>query len=165
MVNQGIRRATILALAIGVSGCATAPSSTVADQRERAMAAYEAGRYERAAAALRKHLDHSGNDVVAWYRLGNALARTERPERALEAYNEALRRDASHARARHNRGLLRVRLGVKDINRAQRQGGLEPGTRERTSAYLDCLLGRAEGQGSPGDCAAGSGNGGDTEGQ
>jgi tetratricopeptide (TPR) repeat protein len=109
-------------------------------QREQGMAAYEAGDYERAVASLRDYLEYAPDDVEARYRLGNAEARRERLEAAVAAYDEVLARDAGHSRARYNRGLARVRLGVSDIRRAAGEGELDPGTRSNTYQYLRCLV-------------------------
>lgn len=125
------------------------------------MRAYDAGRYDRAAALLRRHLDSESADVAAWYDLGNALARGGQPEQAIRAYEQAVSRDASHSRARYNRGLVRLRLGVADMRQAQRTGGdLAPGTSARTRQYLSCVIQQLGGEVGQGACdpdAAGDG--------
>ncbi|MBV2134588.1 VWA domain-containing protein [Pseudomonas sp. MAP12] len=67
----------------------------------RGQAYYQAGDYAAAAAAFAQ-----GRDAAAAYNRGNALAKGGELEAALEAYDQALRRDPQLAAARHNRELV-----------------------------------------------------------
>ncbi len=67
----------------------------------RGQAYYQAGDYAAAAAAFAQ-----GRDAAAAYNRGNALAKGGELEAALEAYDQALRRDPQLAVARHNRQLV-----------------------------------------------------------
>lgn len=48
-------------------------------------------------------------DVDVWFRFANALARSEQPERAVDAYREVLRRDKHYAKAWFNMGMVQLR--------------------------------------------------------
>ncbi len=157
MIKHAILHATmmgaLIAVVTGCAGVSSPPKPTAGESYELGKRAYEAGRYDRAAALLRRHLDDASADSQAWYDLGNALARGGQPEQALHAYNQVVSRDASHSRARYNRGLVRLRLGVADMRRAQREGGeLAPGTRARTRRYLACVIERLGGGDAAGAC-------------
>lgn len=126
LARPGITRqlAGLLAASLIVSGCATSgspPASTpgtaapAADAVQIASAADTAYRDQDWPTAERLYVALTRarpEDAETWFRLGNIYARTERPEPAVRAYQEALGRDASHARAWHNLGILRMRLAA-----------------------------------------------------
>lgn len=155
MIYQAFRRATTVVLFVALAGCANLQGPTGPSPREQGMTAYEAGDYERAAGTLRDYLEGAPDDVEAWYRLGNAEARRDRLSAALSAYDEVLERDAGHSRARYNRGLAQVRLGIEGIRRASANGDLDPGTRASTLAYLRCLVASLDAGAPPAGCPGG----------
>jgi tetratricopeptide (TPR) repeat protein len=44
-----------------------------------------------------------------WYMLGNTYVRTEQPDKAVLAFQQAILRNPNHARAWHNLGIVRMR--------------------------------------------------------
>jgi Ca-activated chloride channel family protein len=62
---------------------------------------YQAGNYEQALASFQK-----GNDAQALYNQGNALAKLQRLEEAIEAYDNVLELDPNHEDAQANKTLL-----------------------------------------------------------
>ncbi|MFQ5658859.1 MAG: tetratricopeptide repeat protein [Gammaproteobacteria bacterium] len=50
-----------------------------------------------------------------WFRLGNVFARTERPNLAIKAYQEALLRDPKQSKAWYNMGLLYLRQSANSF--------------------------------------------------
>ena len=62
---------------------------------------YQAGNYEEALAAFQK-----GNDAQSLYNQGNALAKLQKLEEAIEAYDNALKMNPDHADAKANKALL-----------------------------------------------------------
>lgn len=93
------------------AGEAARAQSLFENRRWQAAAAYRAGDYEAAAAAL-EDLD----DPDSLYNRGNALARAGRFEEALASYDAALEQAPDHEDAQHNRDLLR------DLAQPQGQG-------------------------------------------
>jgi len=83
-------------------GDAAAAADVFADPAWKAAAAYQAGRYADSLAAL-EELD----DIEATYNRGNALAKLNRFDEAIAAYEDVLERDAGHSDARYNLELLR----------------------------------------------------------
>lgn len=71
------------------------------DFRWRGLALYEAGDYADAAQAFAQ-----GDDAADHYNRGNALARQNELEAAIDAYDQALERDPELAAAQHNKALL-----------------------------------------------------------
>ncbi|GAB0056674.1 hypothetical protein SIID45300_00982 [Candidatus Magnetaquicoccaceae bacterium FCR-1] len=78
------------------------------DPAWKGSALYRAGRFEEAERAFQAQSGAEG-----WYNRGNALARQERHEEAINAYEEAMKRDPNHADARHNLDLVRKVLDKK----------------------------------------------------
>jgi hypothetical protein len=44
-----------------------------------------------------------------WYMLGNTYVRTQQPDQAVQAYQQAIARNPNHTRAWHNLGIVRMR--------------------------------------------------------
>lgn len=80
------------------------------DPMQRGIAAYRQGRYDQAASAFAQ-----ASGANAYYNRGNALARLNRFEEALAAYNAALAEDRDMQDAKANRDL------VKELLRQRRQ--------------------------------------------
>jgi len=97
------------------AGDPAAAARLFADPAWKGAAAYRAGRYADALAAL-KGLD----ETEAIFNRGNTLARLGRLDEAIAAYDEVLRRDPGHRDARYNRGLLRK---LKKRKKQPRAGG------------------------------------------
>lgn len=58
--------------------------------------------------------------VEPWFRLGNIYARTNRFDLALRAYREVVLRDAAHARAWHNMGVVQLRQAAQTFAELQK---------------------------------------------
>ncbi|WP_369359675.1 tetratricopeptide repeat protein [Streptomyces sp. cg2] len=58
---------------------------------EQARALIDFKRYDQARSLLSQHLAENPDDLAAWIEIGNCHIKTEQPEQALEAANEALR--------------------------------------------------------------------------
>lgn len=84
------------------SGAAETAATRFTDARWKAVAHYRAGAYTNAAALLEPF-----DDADSLYNRGNALARLQRLDEALQAYDAALRRRPDDADILHNRDLVR----------------------------------------------------------
>ena len=92
------------------------------DPALRGAAAYRAGDYAAAEAAFAQR-----DDAESQYNLGNALAKQQRYEEALAAYDRALKRDPQHADAAANRkavaDFLKQQQQKKSEQDKNKQGG------------------------------------------
>ncbi|SDA24521.1 Tetratricopeptide repeat-containing protein [Methylobacterium sp. UNC378MF] len=113
-----------LLMGLGLPGLA---ADVFADPAWRAAALYEAGRYDAAIALFR------AGGRRASYNLGNALARAGDLDRALAAYDEALRFNPRDADAQANRSLI-ARMRAEVIDRGP-GGGIANGTAQYGARY------------------------------
>lgn len=97
------------------AGEASRAAALFGDPRWQAVANYRAGRYEQAAALLAPF-----DDADSHYNRGNALARLDRLDEALAAFEAALRLRPDDADFRHNRDLVRERLARRGDANPQR---------------------------------------------
>ncbi len=100
------------------------------DAQWRGYAAYQAGDYPLAAALFAE-----SDSAAAHYNRGNALARSDRLQAALEAYDQALARDPQLQRARHNRALVEQLL--KEREAAERRRQTQAGDRSEQGQSAD----------------------------
>lgn len=98
------------------AGDAARAAELFRDPAWRGAAQYRAGDY-----AGTTHTLESLDDAQSWYNRGNALARMEEYHRAIQAYDEALKRDTAMEDARHNRELVQQQLSSRE-NAAQPDG-------------------------------------------
>lgn len=82
----------------------------------KAAAAYKAGNFEQAA-----KLYSADQSVEGLYNYGNALARLNKLEAAIKAYEQVLAQNPKHEDARYNRDLLK-----KKLEEQQQQGSQDP---------------------------------------
>lgn len=87
----------------------------------RAFAQYQAGDYEAAAEAFGQ-----GQSAADRYNLGNALARANKLEAAIDAYDQALKLDSSLEQAKTNRKLVEDLLRARDAGEDRSTGGDAP---------------------------------------
>ncbi len=94
-----------------LGGCSMLPKEQVNlyDMRRDAQVAYENNEDARAEKLLVGLTRAVPNDGETWFYLGNLYARTNRPEEATHAYQNALLLNSKDARAWHNIGVVRLR--------------------------------------------------------
>ena len=114
-------------------GDAETAQSLFEDRRWKAAAAYRAGDYPAAAAAL-DGLD----DANSLYNRGNALAQGKELEEAIASYDRVLEQQPDHEDARYNRDLLQ-----KLLDQQQAQSGQDGSS--------DDSQGGEQGEGQPGE--------------
>jgi hypothetical protein len=100
-----------------LAGCGIAPLTKTPTQRltyvlttqQQADAAYQSGDMKHAAALYLQLTRIIPQEADYWYMLGNAYVRTQQPDQAVQAYQQAIVLNPDHARALHNLGIVRMR--------------------------------------------------------
>ncbi len=80
--------------------------------QEQADAAYRSNDMQHAATLYLQLTEMVPQEADYWYMLGNAYVRTEQPDQAVQAYQQAIARDPNHTRAWHNLGIVRMRQAM-----------------------------------------------------
>ena len=101
-----LRVAPFLACLPFLAACAT---DDVYEAHQSALLAYESGADARAEALYQGLVRSAPNDPETWLRLGNLYARSNRPDKAGEAYERALLLAPGDARLWYNLGIIRQR--------------------------------------------------------
>lgn len=100
------RAAPFLACLPLLAACATAD---LYELHQSAVLAYDSGADARAEALYQGLARSAPNDPETWLRLGNLYARSNRPDKAAEAYERGLLLSAGDARLWYNLGIIRQR--------------------------------------------------------
>lgn len=101
-----LRVAPFLACLPFLAACAT---NDVYEMHQSALLAYESGADARAEALYQGLARSAPNDPETWLRLGNLYARSNRPDKAGEAYERGLLLAPGDARLWYNLGIIRQR--------------------------------------------------------
>ena len=123
--------------AIAASPPGPPPSSKFIE--ERALQAYETGRWDVAEGYYLQLTRMKPRDANPWFQLGNLYAEQGRLDSAERAYRESLRR-RDDARTLHNLGLVQVRLGVGALRESQKRLPPNDPARLETREFLRTLL-------------------------
>ena len=110
----------------------------------RGVAAYRSGQYEKTIESL-----NAIQEPRAQYNLGNAFAQSGQLEEAIRAYDEALRLDAHHQDALHNRELVANLLKQQEQEQEQEQ--------DKSESKEDQESSESSGSDSPSDSQEDSG--------
>lgn len=108
-LNSFFRLGILLFLIL--SGCAGGKDLTVV--REEAYLAYNNKDYDIAADKFEVLVENAPKDVEFWFRLGNSHARSQNPQLAIFAYQNALLRDPRHTKSWYNMGLIQTQVALK----------------------------------------------------
>lgn len=114
---QSLKMAIWSLLGVSLVGCGTTNTAeqrlaNVLTTQERADDAYRSGDMEHAAVLYRQLTSINPQEADYWYVLGNTYVRTQQPDQAVQAYQEAIMRNPNHARAWHNLGIVRMRQAM-----------------------------------------------------
>lgn len=104
--RAALRLAFSFCIAANLMACA---SDNVYEQHKSAVLAYESGADARAEALYQGLARAAPNDPETWLRLGNLYARSNRPDKAGDAYERGLLLAPSDARLWYNLGIIRQR--------------------------------------------------------
>lgn len=100
---------------IALAGCSSAPArhaaklDSVLQVQQQADQAYTSGDMAGSIPLYQKLTEAVPQEAEYWYRLGNAYARLQQPDQAVDAYQQAIKRNGAHARAWHNLAIVRMR--------------------------------------------------------
>jgi tetratricopeptide (TPR) repeat protein len=108
------------ALAVLLAGCGIVPLTKTSTPRltyvlstqQQAEAAYRSGDMEHATAFYLQLTRMIPQEADYWYMLGNTYVRTQQPDQAVQAYQQAIMRNPNHTRAWHNLGIVRMRQAM-----------------------------------------------------
>lgn len=132
----------VAALLTVTAGCATKSSTELKtlDQYERAIEAYQAGRYADAESRLLSLLEKFPQFAEGWYRLGNLYVRTGQHEAAINAYNSCLRYDANFTKAWHNLSLAHLKVAIQVLEEGMRNNGDDRDATEQLAQLRRAML-------------------------
>lgn len=125
------------------------------DPQRVGAAAYRAGDWGAAAEAFA-----GGDDALAHYNRGNALAQAERFDEAIAAYDRALEKDPELTDARENRSLVEQLKQQQDAQKQQQDGGDDAGKQRQQGDKPD-ERGEASGEGDESGAPPDAGDSGD----
>ena len=92
-------------------GCAAKKDLTLI--REEAYQAYDSKDYNTAITQFEILVENVPEEEEFWFRLGNSYARSEKPQLAVRAYQNALLRDSTHEKAWYNMGITQLQIALK----------------------------------------------------
>lgn len=99
-----------LFLTLITAGCA---GTDLTLKRQEAYQAYHAGDFGEATVKFEQLVQEMPKDAELWFRLGNSYARVQLPQKAIEAYQNALLRDPKMEKAWYNMGLIHLQAALK----------------------------------------------------
>lgn len=94
-------------------------------------AAYRQGDYASAEQAFRQATNDQPADASAWHNLGNSLAQQQRYQDALEAYQQALAKDANFGPAQQNAQLMQQLLQQQEQQQQQQKQQQQTGDQQQ----------------------------------
>ena len=116
---QSLKVIAWLLIGVTLAGCATMGTkssprrlSDVINTHDQADAAYRANDMQHAATLYLQLTRMVPQEADYWYMLGNAYVRTQEPDKAVQAYQQAIARNPNHSRAWHNLGIVRMRQAM-----------------------------------------------------
>jgi cytochrome c-type biogenesis protein CcmH/NrfG len=112
----------------GTLPAAKSPHDVARDEHD-ANRAYTAGDIRHASELYESVVTAEPDDAEAWYRLGNARFRLQKPDEAVTAYEHAVKIRPDHAQALYNLGVVRLKQAQAAMIASAQAG--KPGDRLR----------------------------------
>ena len=134
--RTALRLASSCCVVAGLAACA---SGNVYEQHQSAVLAYESGADARAEALYQGLARAAPNDPETWLRLGNLYARSNRPDKAADAYERGLLLAPNDARLWYNLGVIRQRQAHASFIAAHQYIGDADPLQARTKALIERL--------------------------
>jgi hypothetical protein len=153
---RSLKLAAGLLVTVSLAGCLTAPFTKTSTQRlnqvlstqQQAEAAYKSGDMVRAATLYQQLTKTIPQEANYWYMLGNTYVRTEQPDQAVQAYQQAVARNPNHTRAWHNLGIVRMRQAMAAFVSSASTAKPEDPMHEISSQLVDALTRISSGTGT-----------------
>jgi tetratricopeptide (TPR) repeat protein len=120
-------------------GCA-ANSSALDTTRQHAAVLYQQGKYSQAIQELQTIVSQVPKDSELWFRLGNAYAKNQQPNMAIESYRNALLRNPEHGKAWYNLGVIHMQEALKAFIDMEKHTNSHDPARINARAKRDGLL-------------------------
>ena len=141
-----LQQALVLALpAAFLLGCESAPPREQAQLdlesvHAQAEQAYTDERWTEAERHYVVLVENVPREAEYWFRLANIYARTERPELAVRAYRDVLVRDAEHAKAWFNMGVVQLRQAANSFLNMKVHIADDDPQRQQADVAYDAIL-------------------------
>lgn len=132
----------VLTMILLVGCVSTVPHKEVAAilaLQQQAEAAYAQGDMAQALSSYRVLLDAMPGDTTIWFRLGNIYARLDQPQDAVAAYRQVLQRDAVHAKAWHNLGVVLLQQAQEAFSRSEQTARGDDMLRDQSHAMANAI--------------------------
>lgn len=109
MLNS-YRLIIMLLCCFAIGGCAQTPITV---EWEQAIEAYSQGQFEVACQQLEQLTSEISKDEEMWFKMGNACAKAQHPEKAVDAYQNAVMRNPQMEKAWYNMGVIQLQAALK----------------------------------------------------
>jgi tetratricopeptide (TPR) repeat protein len=113
-----------VSICLVVAATATAQADSWREQRDKAIALYNAGEYRAALPLFDAALSKRHRDIESLIRRGSIYMRLNQPEKAIDDFNTAIRYNPAYHSGYVNRGIARVMLGLNDAAMQDFQTGI-----------------------------------------
>lgn len=139
-------RSSVFLLGLLLSGCAG--SSNLTADRDLAFQAYAQGDYQNACVQLELLAGKISKDADIWFKMGNACAKAQYPQKAVEAYQKAVLRDPEMSKAWYNMGIVQLQAALKTFIEMNQYAGEDRAVHMQGQKLRDALLLLLEGSGN-----------------
>lgn len=126
-------------LLLVAGGCSLLPQGDIYKMHRDAQLAYTVEEDDRAEKLYLGLARAAPTEPDTWFYLGNLYARSNRPEKAAEAYQKALMLNSTDARVWHNIGVIRVREAWAAFIQAHALVPADDPTRVKLEALIDAM--------------------------
>jgi len=116
------------------------PAVDAAATQKLAEDAYAAGNWSAAATQYAALVKKFPQDGALWFRLANAYAHAEQPDRAVAAYREALLQDSGLSKAWFNMGIVQLRQAAHSLMQLESAGTTHDPLRVRATEAYDAII-------------------------
>lgn len=136
MKPAAVRYAVVL-LSLLLGGCG---ASGLLVDRDQAYKFYDQGDYATACQQFEQLVSEIPKDDELWFRMANACARAEYPQKAIDAYQEALVRNPSLTKAWYNMGIVQMQTALNSFTEMQRYTPVTDPIRQKGEEMQEGLL-------------------------
>ena len=113
MIKSLLLLCSCLMVLTSCAGMNSNSAKTVFDYEQAAAEAYAKGNYSLAAEQYELLVKEVPKDPNFWFRLANSYAKNKEPNKAVQAYQNTLLRDASYEKAWYNMGIIQMQQALR----------------------------------------------------